>query len=147
MEMDDGIHAYASGAPWAVGGAERQQWLLARALAATGWSVQVGVRESLEAGARCMIDQVEFIGIGRGQILLAWYQFLASERPNWWYWRGAYHPWGPAVGGREGFGGETIFCGGFDSEVGPRRALPSRRRWGPVFAWGPFFAARNFCPH
>ena len=147
MEMDDGIHAYASGAPWAVGGAERQQWLLARVLAATGWSVQVGVRESLEAGARCMIDKVEFIGIGRGQMLLAWYQFLASERPNWWYWRGAYHLWGPAVGIAKLVGVKTIFAVAFDSDVQPRRALHWRRRWWPLYAWGLSWADRIFVQH
>ena len=31
--IEDGIYAYASGSPLAVGGAERDQWLLARALA------------------------------------------------------------------------------------------------------------------
>ena len=48
---NDTIYGYASGAS-VVGGAERQQWLLARALAATGWSVTVGVHEALEAGER-----------------------------------------------------------------------------------------------
>jgi glycosyltransferase involved in cell wall biosynthesis len=145
--MDDGIHAYASGAPWAVGGAERQQWLLARVLAATGWSVQVGVRESLEAGVRCIIDNVEFIGIRRGQILLAWYQFLAMERPNWWYWRGAYHLWGPAVGIAKLVGVHTIFAVAFDSDVQPRRALHWRRRWWPLYAWGLARSDRIFVQH
>src|SRR5262245_2185428 len=95
--VNDSIYAYATSAPSAVGGAERQQWLLARALAATGWSVTVGVREALKAGERRTIDGVEFVGIGQGHILLAWYRFLVAERPDWWYWRCADHWWGPAV--------------------------------------------------
>src|SRR4029453_11769775 len=101
--VDDVIYGYASGAS-VVGGAERQQWLLARALATTGWSVTVGVREALAAGERRTIDGVEFLGIGRGyigigrdHIHLVWYRFLSSEQPDWWYWRCADHLLGSAV--------------------------------------------------
>src|SRR4051794_1701542 len=41
---NDAIYQQAAGAAAVVGGAERQQWLLARALAVAGWSVIVGVR-------------------------------------------------------------------------------------------------------
>ena len=97
--INDNIYTYASDAPSAVGGAERQQWLLARALVAAGWSVTVAVSEGLEAGTRTAIDGVEFagIGLGRGHILSAWYRFLSAENPGWCYWRGAYHLLGPAV--------------------------------------------------
>src|SRR2546428_604106 len=94
--VNDIIYGYASGAS-VVGGAERQQWLLARALAATGWAVTVGVCEALEAGERRAIDGVEFLGIGRNHIHRLWYRFLVSERPDWWYWRCAHHLWGSAV--------------------------------------------------
>ena len=63
---NDTIYGWASGIS-VVGGAERQQWLLARALAAIGWSVTVGVRKTLEAGERRTIDGVEFLGMGQGQ--------------------------------------------------------------------------------
>ena len=46
--INDHIYKYASGAPSAVGGAERQQWLLARGLVAAGWSVSVAVSEEIE---------------------------------------------------------------------------------------------------
>src|SRR5437899_977293 len=54
--LNDGIYRYASGAPDAVGGAERNQWLLARALVGAGWSVTVGVRGELKCGERKVID-------------------------------------------------------------------------------------------
>src|SRR5439155_26028493 len=95
--VNDGIYAYASNAPGAVGGSERGQWLLSCALAAAGWSVTVGVREAMKAGERKVINGVEFVGIGQSQILLAWYRSLSSERPNWLYWQGADHLWGPLV--------------------------------------------------
>src|SRR2546428_1570680 len=83
---NEGIYAYASGSSLAVGGAERYQWLLARALAANGWTVIVGVREAIKPDERVVIEGVEFVGINKGSILLAWYRFLVSERPDWWYW-------------------------------------------------------------
>src|SRR6266480_3194173 len=97
--INDSIYKYASGAPSAVGGAERQQWLLARALSAAGWSIIVAVSEELKAGKRTLIDGVEFVGItpGHGHVLSAWYRFLLSERPDYWYWRGANHLFGPTV--------------------------------------------------
>src|SRR5262245_55588800 len=95
--MNDVVYAYALGDPVANGGAERYQWLLARALASAGWSVTVGVREALAAGERRTIDGVAFVGIGQDHILLAWYRFLLSERPDWWHWQCASHWWGPAV--------------------------------------------------
>ena len=57
----DGIYAYASCGDEAVGGAERQQWYLARALAARGWKVVVGTREGVPHHGRRRIDGVEFV--------------------------------------------------------------------------------------
>jgi glycosyltransferase involved in cell wall biosynthesis len=145
--VDDRLYAYALGTPQAVGGAERQQWLLARLLAATGWSVTVGVRESLPVGERCVLDGVKFTGIGRNQILLAWYQFFASERPHWWYWRSANHLWGPAVTIAQYVGVQTIFAVAFDSDVRPRHALSLRQGWWPLYAWGLSQTDRIFVQH
>lgn len=145
--VNEGIYPYASGVPSAVGGAERQQWLLARALAATGWSVVVSVRGLLEPGKRRMIDGVEFVGIGRGHILLAWYRFLALERPDWWYWRGASHLWGPAVAIAKMARVRTIFAAAFDSDVQPCRALFRRHRWWPLYAWGLSWTNKIFVQH
>jgi len=134
--VNDGVYAYATGSPSAVGGAERQQWLLARALAARGWSVTVGVRTLMNAKERRTIDDVNFVGIGQGQILFAWSRFLAAEHPNWWYWRCADHLLGPAVELAKLRGVQTIFAAGFDRDVQPRRALSRRPRWWPLYAWG-----------
>ena len=79
---NEGIYAYALGVPEAVGGAERQHWFLARALAATGWSVTVGVREDLQAGERRTIDRVEFVGIRGEQFLRAWRQSCCRNNHN-----------------------------------------------------------------
>jgi len=145
--VNDVIYAYASEAASANGGAERQQWLLARALSAAGWSVTVGVRETLQVGQRRTIDGVEFVGISRSQILLAWYRFLLSERPDWWYWRAAGHLWGPAVEIAKLVGVRAVFAAASDDNVHPSRALGRRRSWWPLYAWGLMRADRIFVQH
>ncbi len=134
--MNDLIYAYAIGAPSAVGGAERQQWLLARAFADAGWQVTVGVRQPLRFNQRLRIEQVEFIGIGQKLLLWSWYRFLVVERPDWWYWRCASHLLGLAVLIAKLVRVRMIFAAGFDSDVDVRHALFQRPRCWPLFALG-----------
>jgi glycosyltransferase involved in cell wall biosynthesis len=143
---NDIIHGYACGAA-VVGGAERQQWLIARALAGRGWKVTVGVRKPLATGDRQVIDGVEFVGIGEGQIHGSWFRLLATARPDWWYWRCANHLWGSAVELAKMWGVRTIFAAGFDNDVQPRRALFRRSRWWPLYAWGLSRTDRIFVQH
>jgi glycosyltransferase involved in cell wall biosynthesis len=143
----DAVYTYASGSALAVGGAERYQWLLARALAANGWTVTVGVREALPLGQRTRIEGVEFVGIGKGQILLAWYRFLLSEQPDWWYWQCAYHLLGPAVAIAKLAHVKMIFSAMHDRDVQPRHALSLRPRWWPLYAWGLLWADKVFVQH
>ena len=58
--LNDGIYGYACSDASAVGGSERQQWLLARALASSGWTVVSGSRQDLRSGERRTIERVEF---------------------------------------------------------------------------------------
>lgn len=136
--VNDGIYSYASGSPAAVGGAERDQWLLARSLAAAGWSSVVGVRKELKLGECKVIDGVEYVGIGQGHILLAWHKFLSDHRPDWLFWECATHLWGALVEIAKISRVRTIFHTGFDTDVVPRTALQLelRRRWWPLYAWG-----------
>ena len=67
--LNDVAYEYAVGATNALGGRERNIWFHSRALAAAGWSVQVGVRGALRVKERKVIDGVEYVGIGHGQIL------------------------------------------------------------------------------
>jgi len=145
--VNDPVYEYALGVHKTIGGAERQQWLLARALATAGWSVTVGVREGLKAKERATVDGVQFVGIGCSQFLWACYRFLLSERPDWWYWRCANHWWGPAVQVAKLSGVRTIFAAAFDTDVEPRRALFRRPRWWPLYAWGLMRSDRIFVQH
>jgi glycosyltransferase involved in cell wall biosynthesis len=145
--IDDGIYAYASGSPRAVGGAERDQWLLARALARAGWCAVVGVRKSLKSRERKLIDGVEYVGLGENPTLLAWREFLFDERPNWLFWECAYHLWGPLVEIAKRIGVRTIFHAACDLDVQPRHALLHRARWWPLYAWGLSRTDRIFVQH
>ena len=145
--LDDGVYAYASNSPEAVGGSERDQWLLASALTAADWSATVAVRRGLKAGERKIIDGVEYVGIGQDQPLFAWHNFLASERPDWLLWECAYHLWGALVEIAKINRVSTIFHAAFDSDVEPRKALFLRPRWWPLYAWGLSRTDRIFVQH
>src|SRR5262249_15595981 len=142
--LNDLIYLYATDAPSAVGGAERQQWLLARGLAAAGWEVTVGVRNALQFRQRVFIGRVEFVGIGQKQFLWAWYRFIVSERPDWWYWRCASHLLGVVVAIAKLARVRTIFSACFDSDVDIRHALCRRPRWWPLYALGLLWVDRIF---
>jgi glycosyltransferase involved in cell wall biosynthesis len=147
VDDNDSVHGYASGAPSAAGGAERYAWLLARALAAKAWSVRVGVRAALPAGARVTIDGVEFVGIGQGQLLAAFYRFLTAEKPDWCHWAGATHLLGPAVAIAKLTGTRTVYSAQFDLDVHPRQALARRQRLWPLYATGLAGSDRIFLQH
>ena len=140
-------YEYARGNPERIGGAERQQWLLARALVKAGWAVTVGVREGLEFNECDEVDGVRFVGMGTGHFLWSCYRFLLAERPDWWYWRAADHLWGPAVEIAKLAGVRTIFAAAFDTDVEPRRASFRRKKWWPLFAWGLYRTDKIFVQH
>lgn len=146
--LNDVVYAYAAQDPMAVGGAERQQWVLAQALAATGWSVIVGTRFGLAIGERRTIDRVEFVGVGNRQHMLVTYpRFLAAERPDWWYWQGADHWWGPIVEVARRLGVRTIFSAALDRDVLLRQALYRHPRLWPLYVWGFARVDRIFVQH
>ena len=145
--VNEGIYEYAIGAPDAAGGLERDQWFLARTLAAHGWNAVVGVMGFLKPGERKNVDGVEYVGLGQGQILLAWRKFLFAERPNWLFWEGAGHLLGPVFELATFAGVRTIFHAAFDTDVHPRHALDRRRRWWPLYAWGLARADKIFVQH
>src|SRR5262249_15470109 len=68
-------------------------------------------------------------------------------RPNWFYWQGADHLWGPLVEIARLTGGRTIFSAACDLDVQPRRAAHRRPRWWPLYAWGLSRTDRIFVQH
>jgi glycosyltransferase involved in cell wall biosynthesis len=149
--LNDGIYDYAfrgSRSSWATGGAERQQWMLARAMAAAGHMVVVGARSpDLAPGAYRECDGVRFVGIGREHIFRAWHRFFATERPDWWFWQCASHLFGFGVAIAHRSGVNVMFGTGFDRDVRVREALYHRPRWWPVYAFGLARAERIALQH
>jgi glycosyltransferase involved in cell wall biosynthesis len=145
--LNDRIYLYATSDGSFAGGSERQQWLLARALASSGWTVCVGTRTGVKAGERRTIAGVEFHGITQGQYLIESYRFLSSTHPDWLYCREASHLLGPLVQIAHVIGVQTIFAAAFDTDVLPRAALSRRRRWWLLYAWGLLRTDRVFVQH
>jgi glycosyltransferase involved in cell wall biosynthesis len=141
------VYRYAVGAGNAQGGAERFQWLLARALTKAGWSVVVGVRGALSPGQVEVIDGVQFVGMKRGQMIFSWWQFLDEQRPDWWFWRAADPIWGALLLVAKFKGVRSIFSAAYDTDVSPRIALFRRRRLWPLYAWGLNAVDRIFVQH
>jgi glycosyltransferase involved in cell wall biosynthesis len=145
--VGDGIYEYATRASEAVGGTERDQWLLSRALATHGWTTVIGVSRSLKPGERKTIDGVQYVGLNPSRNLFAWKQFLFSERPDWLFWEGASHLLGPVVELASWASVRSIFHTAFDSDVHPRRALFRHSRWWPLYAWGLQRTEKIFVQH
>lgn len=144
--IEDGVYAYASGSCHAIGGAERDQWLLGIALANFGWSVIVGIRNGLDRGERRIINGVEFVGIGHREFL-SWYQFLASEKPHWLFWECADHRWGLLVEIAKLAGVRTIFAAGCDLNVNPSRFPFHRPQYWRLYALGLSRTDKIFVQH
>jgi len=145
--FNDMAYSYASGHPAAVGGAERYQWLMARALAAHGWEAVVAVRSGLPAGERVRIDGVDFVGVGTRMYLPTLYRFFNEERPDWCFWFGSTHWLGPAAAVAASAGVGTVFSAQFDLDVRPRQALSERRPFWRLYAWGLSASRKIFLQH
>ena len=148
--VNDIVYGYAANDPTAVGGAERYEWLQARALVAAGWAVTVGVHAALPNKESREIDGVKFVGIGNGDglpSLLSWYRFLRAERPDWWQWQCASHWLGPAGLVAKLARVRMIFSAMHDCDIHPRQALTRRSRWWILYAWGLAWADRILVQH
>lgn len=145
--LNDVAYEYAIGSPKAVGGTERDIWILSRALAAAGWEVVVGVCGVIGTGQRRNIEGVEYVGINPGNPIVAWNRFLVSERPDWLFWEGASHWWGILVELAKRRNVRTVFHTAFDTDVTPRHALVRRSSWWPLYAWGLQRTDRIFVQH
>lgn len=145
--LNDVAYEYAIGSPKAVGGTERDIWVLSRALAAAGWQSVVGVCGAISIGERRIIEGVEYVGINPGNPIVAWNRFLSSEQPDWLFWEGASHWWGILVELAKRHAVRTVFHAAFDTDVVPQNALVRRSRWWPLYAWGLMRTDRIFVQH
>src|SRR5262245_58705122 len=102
----------------------RGEWQMAVALSAgtglywlvhRGWSMGLLSRSAvrrqhiLQPGQERDLDGVRFVGMQRGNFLLAWTKLLSAERPDWWYWQGAQASWGAMLFIAKTIGVRSIF--------------------------------------
>src|SRR6185295_14822550 len=127
------VYRYAIGAPDAMGGAERFQWLLGRALMTAGWLVVVGVRDGIAPGEEQVVDGVRFVGMMRGNFVLAWWKFLSDQKPDWWFWRASDPLWPILLLVAKIKRVRSAFSAAYDTDVIPRIALFRRKRWWPLY--------------
>lgn len=136
----------ATGDPRAIGGAERQQWLLAQALARRGHEVVVA-SFSHRPGAERRLEGVRFVESAPKAPTLAWPCVLARERPDWVYRRCADFYLGYIAPVARLAGARVVYSCAFDSDCVPERALARRRYLWPMFALGLSMADRILIQH
>lgn len=141
-----GAYAYATHSPEATGGAEKQQWLVAKTLAARGHEIVVLVPgdSPLQVSAQ---DGVRFVPCSPGNPFLHISSFLRQERPDWWYWRCSTYILGPVFFIARLLGISTVFACAFDTDCQPARALARRKGLWPLYAWGLQQANRILVQH
>jgi glycosyltransferase involved in cell wall biosynthesis len=143
---DSRILQVARGDARGIGGAERQQWLLARALAARGCDVLV--YSAADGGEPDVeIEGVSFHGIRAARPESAWWRILRRERPDWWYVRGSDHTLGIKVPMAHRAGSRVVFAIAHDFDCTPRRALTRRKYLWFLYASGLKRADRILVQH
>ena len=129
------IYSYAMNDPKAIGGAERQQWLLARALARRSCEVVVYNRGD-ESREKCIIEGVIFKWITPSHPLRAWPKILKKEKAEWWYWRCSDYYLGILAPLAHMYGTKVAFACAFDADCQPTKALARRSYLWPLYFMG-----------
>jgi glycosyltransferase involved in cell wall biosynthesis len=140
------ILAYAQGRSNVSGGAERQQWLLARALARRGHEVVVYTLADADAPEQ-LVEGVRFRWMTPARPLLAWAKILRKEQPDWWYRRCADHYLGLLAPLVRFSRSRLAYACAFDSDCAPRRTYMRRRYLWPLYALGLRMADRILVQH
>lgn len=136
----------ATGDPRAIGGAERQQWLVARALVRRGHEVVVASFSDDPAAERS-IDGVRFVEVRPGTPARAWPRLLARERPDWVYRRCADFYLGYIAPLARLAGARMAYACAFDTDCTPEIALSRRRNLWPLYAFGLSMSDRILIQH
>lgn len=139
------IFPYATGGSVS-GGAERQQWLLSRALADRGHEVVVYSRSNESCDDR-QIEGVQFRWISSRSPIVAWPRILRRERPDWWYYRCADYYLGVLTPMAHLAGVKVAFACAHDNDCRPRVALTRRKYLWPLYASGLRGADRILVQH
>jgi glycosyltransferase involved in cell wall biosynthesis len=140
------IYPFASGSQIITGGAERQQWLLARALVKHGHDVVV---YSLARDVKKMqkIEGVTFKWMSPLSPIFAWPRIACVEKADWWYWRGQDYYLGYLGLITRLSSTRLLFACAFDTDCVPSQALTRRKYLCIFYALGLFLSTRIFVQH
>jgi glycosyltransferase involved in cell wall biosynthesis len=143
---NDRIIPYALGEASAVGGAERQMWLLARALTQRGHQVVIYSRHK-QPRAEQVVQGVRLKWVSPRSPLVAWPKILRAEKPDawWWFERDFYLGWLALL--CRAYGTRLLFVLATDLDANPRRALSRRPYLWPLYALGLRLAHRILLLH
>lgn len=128
------------------GGAERQQWILARSLAKYGHQAVIYTLSDHPRPDK-MVDGVIFRWTNLKTPILGWPKILQRERADWWYWRGQDYYLGYLVLLAHIYKTKVVFACAFDADCKPRQALTRRRYLWPAYALGLKTADRILVQH
>jgi len=140
------IYPFASGSQIVTGGAERQQWLLARALVKYGHEVVV---YSLANDAKEMqkIEGVTFKWMTPLSPIFAWPRIASVEKADWWYWRGQDYYLGYLGLITRLSSTRLLFACAFDTDCIPFQALTRRKYLWIFYALGLLLSTRILVQH
>jgi glycosyltransferase involved in cell wall biosynthesis len=141
-----GIYRVAMKAKNAAGGAERQIWLLAQALASRGLDVVCCDFQTPEFAPQ-YINGIRFFHAGQRHYLTALLFCQNHLKFDICYFRGANHSLGPAVMYLKTKNIDSIYGIAFDDDCTPYRALAHRRYFWPAYALGFSQSRRIFLQH
>jgi glycosyltransferase involved in cell wall biosynthesis len=140
------VVSYALGQSDAIGGAERQKWLLACALARRGHEVVICCRAAAPRPEQKR-NGVRIKWITPLSPLLAWPKILWTERPDWWYWFGRdfYLGWIGLL--CRVYPTKLAFGVASDADFPAQRAPLRRKYMWPAYALGVWLAHRILILH
>ncbi len=138
-------HAINSEQAW--GGAEKQQWIIAKTLVERGHAATIVVNTDTPAEIVPEVDGVRFITVPTGNSLPKLFRVFRQERPDWYYRRTAKASLGPAVLLAKLMGVKSVYACAFDTDAVPRKALASRKWLWPLYKLGLDLSDRILVQH
>lgn len=142
-----GPYDYAMNAAKGWGGAEKQQWLLARELVERGHEVVITVLTNEPDTIQPEIDGVRFVTRPNTNLVREIWHVFQEEKPDWYYWRSAQAFFGPTVLLAHMAGVRTIYSCAFDMDCIPHKALTRRKKLWYLYKLGLDRTNRIFVQH
>ena len=131
-----------------VGGSERQQWLIAQALAKRNHeSIIYTFSDNGNQKDAFEINGVLFRFTDIKSPIFRWIRMLALEKPDWWYWRGATYYLPVIVLISHLFNVRVVFASSLDWDCIPKNALYRKAFLWPLYGFGLYLVDKIIVQH